>query len=136
MTNQAAKKTNENELRTFAITISVILGMLGGLILLRKGQAGLILVAIGAILFIVGVAWPKSLAIPHKVWMTISIVLGFITSHIVLALVYYIVLTPIGLFMRIMGKDRLTLRFDPMIDSYWIKRKDKEWSMEKYEKMF
>src|SRR5208337_2348676 len=129
MTNRAVKKPNKHELRTFVVTIFVVLGMLGGLILLRKGQAGLIVIAIGAIFFIVGMAWPKSVIIPHKVWMTISIVLGFITSHIVLALVYYIVLTPIGLFMRVVGKDRLTLRFDPMIDSYWVKRKEKEWSI-------
>ena len=68
--------------------------------------------------------------------MTLALVLGFIMSHIILALVYYLVLTPIGFFMRILGKDPLTLKSDPNADSYWIKREKKEWSRENYEKMF
>ena len=68
--------------------------------------------------------------------MTLSLVLGLIMSHIILALVYYLVLTPIGLFMRILGKDPLTLRFDPKSDSYWVRREKKEWRRENYEKMY
>ena len=136
MTNQAVKKPDKEELRKFAITISVALGVLGGLILWRKGQTGIILLAIGAVIFLVGLVWPKSLTILYKAWMAIALVLGFIMSHIILALVYYIVLTPIGVFMRIRGKDPLSLRFDPKADSYWVKREEKKWSRKNYEKMF
>lgn len=136
MTNQEMKKPDRKELRKFALTISIALGVFGGLILWRKGQAGLILLAIGAVIFLAGLVWPKSLAKLYKAWMALTLVLGFIMSHIILALVYYLVLTPIGVFMRILGKDPLTLRFDRKANSYWLKREDKEWNREKYEKMF
>ena len=88
----------------------------------EKGKLGFIFLGIGAVILLAGLVWPKSLALLYKAWMALALVLGFIMSHIILALVYYIVLTPIGLFMRILGKDPLTLRFDPKADSYWIKR--------------
>jgi hypothetical protein len=136
MKNQTVKKPDKKELRKFAITISVALVVLGGLVLWRKGQAGLIPIAIGAVIFLAGLVWPKSLALLYKAWMGLSLVLGFIMSHIILALVYYVVLTPIGFFMRLLGKDPLRLTFDPGADSYWRKRENKEWSKESYDKMF
>lgn len=136
MTSQQVKKSDKKELRKFALTISIALGVFGGLIFWRKGQAGLILLAIGAVIFLVGLVWPKSLALLYKGWMALALGLGFVMSHIILAVVYYIVLTPIGFFMRILGKDPLALRFDPKTDSFWVKREKREWSRENYEKMY
>ena len=48
--------------------------------------------------------------------------IGFVVSHVVLALVYYGVLTPIGLLMRIFGYDPMKRRNDPEAPSYWVKR--------------
>jgi len=47
---------------------------------------------------------------------------GLVVSHVVLALVYYLVLTPIGLAMRLFGRDPLSRRFDPRASSHWIPR--------------
>jgi hypothetical protein len=136
MVDLKIKTPNNQELRSFALTISVALGIVGALVLWRKGPMGFIFIAIGAVILLAGLVWPKSLAPLFKVWMTLALVLGFIMSHIILALVYYLVLSPIGLFMKILGKDPLTLRFDPKADSYWVRRKKKEWRRENYEKMF
>jgi hypothetical protein len=57
-------------------------------------------------------------------------------SHIILALVYYIVLTPIGVFMRMLGKEPLSLRFDRNAESYWIKRQKGLNDKTSYEKMY
>ena len=48
--------------------------------------------------------------------------IGFVVSHVVLAVVYYLVLTPIGLLMRVFGYDPMERRFDRNSDSYWIER--------------
>ncbi|HZZ18535.1 MAG TPA: SxtJ family membrane protein [Opitutaceae bacterium] len=48
--------------------------------------------------------------------------IGMVVSHIALAVVYFLVLMPIGLVMRILGRDPLTRRFDPDQKSYWLKR--------------
>lgn len=124
------------ELRKFAVTISIALGVLGGLVLWRKGQAGLIPIAIGAVIFLAGLVWPKSLAILYKAWMALALALGFIMSHIILALVYFVVLTPIGFFMKIVKRNPLELSFDRTAESYWIKRQKGLNDMTSYEKMY
>jgi hypothetical protein len=48
--------------------------------------------------------------------------IGFVVSHVILAIVYYLVLTPIGLVMRLSGRDPMARRFDPAAQSYWIQR--------------
>jgi hypothetical protein len=136
MTNNPVKKPDKEELRKFAVTIALALGVLGGLILWRRGQIGLIFLAIGSAIFLVGLVWPKSLALLYKAWMALAIVLGFIMSHIILSLVYYTVLTPIGFLMRMLGKNPLALRFDPKTDSYWVKREKKDLTRANYEKMY
>ena len=48
--------------------------------------------------------------------------IGFVVSHVVLALVYYLVFTPIGLLMRVFGYDPMKRGFDPEAATYWIAR--------------
>lgn len=48
--------------------------------------------------------------------------IGFVVSHVVLALVYYAVLTPIGIVMRIFGYDSMRKSFDPGAATYWVER--------------
>ena len=48
--------------------------------------------------------------------------IGFVVSHVLLAAVFYLVLTPIGLIMRLVGYDPMHRRFDPEAASYWIAR--------------
>ena len=136
MLKEKLKKPDKEELRKFAITISVALGVLGVLILWRNGQAGLIFLSIGAVIFLAGLVWPKSLALLYKAWMALALVLGLIMSHIILALVYYVVLTPIGFFMKIVRRDPLELSFDRNAKSYWIKRQKGVHDKASYEKMF
>jgi hypothetical protein len=49
--------------------------------------------------------------------------IGFVVSHVVLALVYYLVVTPIALVMRIVGYDPMGCRRDPDLTSYWVARR-------------
>jgi hypothetical protein len=48
--------------------------------------------------------------------------IGFVVSHVVLALVYYLVFTPVGLIMRLVGYDSMRRRSDSAADSYWLSR--------------
>lgn len=79
--------------------------------------------------------WLAAVAIPAAGWMVpavmrlvyialavIAFPIGFVVSHLVLAAVYYLVLTPIGLVMRGVGYDPMARRFDPEAASYWVTR--------------
>jgi hypothetical protein len=56
-------------------------------------------------------------------WMRAAEPMGWTFSHLVLAVVYYGVLTPIGLKMRLFGRDPMQRRFDRQATSYWVERK-------------
>jgi hypothetical protein len=124
------------ELRKFSFTLFCVLGFLGGLVLWRKGEAGLLLWGIGIAVFLMGLIKPRSLGAIHKGWMGISFLMGFFMTHLILALIYYLVLTPMALVMRALGKDPLRLKHDRNAVSYWIERPRREFTRQSYEKMF
>ena len=62
--------------------------------------------------------------------------IGFVVSHGVLAAVYYLVLTPIGLLTRLFGYDSMEKRFDPEAESYWFKRSIKRVESKRYFRQF
>lgn len=129
--NSAAK-----ELRDFAFTLSCALGFLGGVILWRKGEIGFLFWVIGMVILSMGLLRPRLLVPINKVWMGISFLMGFFMTHLILALMYYLIFTPVGLVMKTLGKDPLSLKHDPNVKSYWIKRPREEFNRESYEKMF
>ena len=79
---------------------------------------------------ILGTINSKLLTPLNFVWIKFGELLGIIIAPIVMALIYFIILTPIGLFMRLIGKDLLNTKFSKN-RSYWIKREKKIGSMKK-----
>ena len=64
----------------------------------------------------------RALAPLNRLWSRFGLLLSKIVSPIVLALLYFLTVVPVGLLMRLSGKDPLRLRFDPKAESYWIPR--------------
>ncbi|MBI5472049.1 MAG: hypothetical protein HY961_06855 [Ignavibacteriae bacterium] len=58
----------------------------------------------------------------HIGWMTLAFALGWLNTRILLSLFFYLILTPIGLMMRVFGKDFLDERIDRSASTYWKKR--------------
>jgi len=77
---------------------------------------------VAAAFALVTVAAPKLLAVPNRLWMRVGLLLNRIISPIVLAFLFYVVVTPMGVLMRVFGKDSLRLRRDASDTSYWIER--------------
>ena len=129
-------KTDVKELRKFSIILFLCFGIIGLLVLWRKGEAGLIFCGIGLAFLLCGLTLPKLLVYPYKGWMALSAMLGFLMSHLILLLMYYLVITPIGISMRILGKNFLLERIDRDVNTYWIKKEQKLYVSERSEKMF
>jgi hypothetical protein len=68
-------------------------------------------------------------------WMLAAVPIGWTLTHLILGLIYYLVLTPIGLLMRLVGKDPMRRRLERDASSYWIER-DEAASSERYFKQF
>jgi len=66
--------------------------------------------------------YPRALAPIERGWSLIAHVLGFINTRILLAIVFFVVLAPIALVMRAIGKDPLDRRRDRRLPTYWRKR--------------
>ena len=67
----------------------------------------------------------------NKFWIKLGEILGIIISPVIMALVYFIILTPVSLIVRMFGKDLLGLKFLKKDETYWIKRKKNIGSMKK-----
>ncbi len=70
----------------------------------------------------VALAYPRALAPLNKLWLKFGTLLHAITSPIILGLMFYLVITPAGLLIRLLGKDLLRLKPDPDASTYWVPR--------------
>ena len=76
----------------------------------------------GPTLLLGALVWPRALAPVERGWSLLASVLGFINTRILLAFVFFVVLAPIALVMRVVGKDPLERRLDRRRPTYWRTR--------------
>ncbi|MBI1870475.1 MAG: hypothetical protein HYS07_04695 [Chlamydiae bacterium] len=126
--------TSKKSLKKFGITMGAVLFLFSGWLIFRKSFSFLRSIIFGSGIFLVisGAFYPGILRGVYRVWMGIAFLLGSIVSRLILLLLFYFVITPLGLIARVMGKNFLDLEFDKKKNSYWI-NKDKTVN---YEKMY
>ena len=78
-------------------------------------------VVLACIFLALGLFKPVFLGPLNKTWVKLGALLGKFIAPIVMAIIYFIILTPIGIFMRLIGKDLLNTKLTKQ-NSYWIKR--------------
>ena len=123
--------------REFGLVVGGVFVLLGGWWLYRGKfpSAAHIVLPLGVLLFLLGLIWPKILVLPNRAWMLLAEVLSFVTTRIILALVFFLVVTPIGLVKRLSGWDPLSRR-GPRSTSYWKPYSERQRDPRHYEKMF
>ena len=117
--------------RSFGLLFFLVFLILGLWPLKNSLDPNLYLISISAVFLILGLINSKILSPLNKLWIKFGEILGMVIAPLVMALVYFIVLTPVSLIVRIFGKDLLDLKFLKEKDSYWINRKKKRLSMKK-----
>lgn len=108
--------------RSFGLVVGGILAALGLYLWLSGSDRFLWLLAPGFTLLLVGWIRPQLLHVLNVAWTKLGLLLGSIVAPIVMLLVYVISIVPIGLLLRLSGKDLLRLRKADAADSYWIGR--------------
>ena len=117
--------------RSFGLLFFFIF-LIVGLWPLKNGEnINFYFIVISFIFLILGLINSKLLSPLNKLWIKFGEILGIIIAPIVMALVYFIFLTPISLIVRIFGKDLLGLKFLKNKETYWVKRKKDLASMKK-----
>jgi hypothetical protein len=122
-------------LRTFGLVVGTAFLLIGLLAYLKGWSAGTEFVSGGAgiLLIVLGLILPAALKRIHKVWMGFAIVLGSIVSRIILTILFFVIISPIAVIARMMGKKFIQQHRNPSGGSYWIRR-DPARTMD-YEKM-
>ena len=78
--------------------------------------------AVAAAFALVAVVVPKLLALPNRLWLKLGLLMGKIVAPIALGILFYAVFMPVGVLMRLLGKDPLKLKRDDAAPTYWVKR--------------
>ncbi len=115
-------KTGPRELRKFGLLVGGVLTALGLFMWARsKGHYPYFLVP-GLALLALGLLAPRVLKPVYLAWMALALALGFVVSHVILTLFFFLVIAPIGLVARGLGRDFLRLRIDRQASTYWLPR--------------
>ena len=117
--------------RSFGLLFFAVFLILGLWPLKNGENLNFYFIIVSAIFLILGLINSKLLSPLNKLWIKFGEILGIIIAPIVMALVYFVILTPVSLIVRIFGKDLLGLKFIKEKDTYWIKRKKILGSMKK-----
>ncbi len=110
--------------RNFGIVFFIVFVLIGLYPLLNGNEIRYWSIIISLIFLILGVLNSKILSPLNKLWFKFGIFLGSIVSPIVMGFIFFLVVTPISLIMKIAGKDILNLKKNKK-NSYWIENKDK-----------
>ena len=81
---------------------------------------------IGTSAGVVGLAWPPFARVVYVVWMVIVLPIGWIVSHAALAVLFYLVFTPIAIIMKLCGYDSMQRKFDRQAATYWKRRQQND----------
>ena len=108
--------------RSFGLVFAVVFLAIGLSPLLAAGGIRIWPLVIAAVLGVVALAYPRLLRPANALWLKFGLLLSRIVNPIVLGLLFFVVITPAGLIMRLLGKDPLRLRIDRTAPSYWIER--------------
>jgi hypothetical protein len=123
-------------LRKFGLTVGIVLLAITAVLFFNNRSGYVYFGAVGIFLSLAGIIFPKVLKPFNKVWMSLALIIGWFTSRLILILLYYFVITPIGIIARIAGKDFISERWNKEQKSYWVKREIKSFSKEEFERQF
>jgi hypothetical protein len=108
--------------RNLGVTFAVVLALISALKFYRGDAAAVYWLAAAAVFLACAFLWTAPLRPLNVVWHRLGLILFAVVSPLVMGVVFYTTVAPIGLLMRRFGKDPLRLEFDPAARSYWIER--------------
>ena len=109
--------------RGFGLTFAAVFGLVGAYKLLGSGSGwGYAWFAGGAVFLTLALAVPGVLAPINRAWTRLGLLLYRVVNPVIMALLFYVTVVPIGLVMRLFGKRPLQLAREPDAASYWIER--------------
>ena len=128
-------RATKKDLRDFAVIFGIIFLLLSGFLFYDEKDYYQVCLYISGSLLSLGFLLPFVLKPFYTVWMVFSVLIGWVMTRVILSLLYYLIITPIGLIMRIFGNDFLDLK-KLNHSSYWNFRNSEDKNNQSYEKQF
>lgn len=125
---------SRKDLRNFAIIALIVSILISFLLYLLKGLAiqwVAIIITIGFIIFLSSFISLKLIRFIYLGLTLVTLPVGWVVSFLLLAAFYFLLITPLGLFFRLIGRDTLYRKFDPKAKSYWLTHRSPD-SSERY----
>ena len=117
--------------RSFGILFFLVFLIIGFYPMYNGNSPSIFILILSLPFLILGLLNSKILTPFNRAWIKLGEILGLIIAPIIMALVYFIFLTPISLIVRLFGKDLLSINFNKKLETYWINRKKNLGSMKK-----
>jgi saxitoxin biosynthesis operon SxtJ-like protein len=116
---------SKKELRTFSLCALAFLCIVGWIVARRSESipAGAAVATVGIALAVLGLMVPQALRPVWVVLMVVNYPIGWVVTHVVMAIIFYLVVTPIGVIMRTTGRDPMERAFDRSAKTYWKRRR-------------
>lgn len=108
--------------RGFGLVFAAFFAAVGFWPLLKHGGIRVWALAVAGLFLVVALAAPRILSPLNRVWTALGIAIGRVTNPVITAVIFFLIFTPVGFVMRMMGSDPLRRRLDQEATSYWIKR--------------
>tara|TARA_B100000989_G_C19264808_1_gene353678 strand:+ start:203 stop:595 length:393 start_codon:yes stop_codon:yes gene_type:complete len=115
--------------KSFGIVFFVVFLIIGLYPLIYNNNPKIWSLIISAIFLFLGLINSKLLTPLNKAWFIFGIFLGKIVSPFIMGIIFFLVVTPIGFIMKILGKDLLQLKFNKNVQTYWIEKSDQKSKM-------
>ena len=107
--------------RNFGIVFFIVFLIIGLYPIINNGELRIWSLIISLLFLILGLIDSKILTPLNKVWFKFGLFLGKIVSPFIMGIIFFLVVTPIGFIMRLLGKDLLNLKYNNL-KSYWIEK--------------
>jgi hypothetical protein len=136
VTNTHGARATDAQARKTALLVGGVMLLIAAWNLYR-GRTTVVFIfgGVGALLLFAGLFVRAAARAFHEAWMRLASALGYVNSRVLLTLMYYLVLTPYGLVMRLAGRDPLRRRGERG-ESYWVERKTTRQAREQFERLF
>lgn len=122
--------------RKFGVTFSVIFAVLAVLLAHRHISWAYAAGTMAVLSLILGLRFPDVLTAPNRAWLKLGLLLNKIVSPIVMIVLFFVVIMPIGLIIRLFRKDLLRLKRDRSAQTYWLSRSDSRNATESMRQQF
>jgi hypothetical protein len=117
--------------RSFGLLFAFVFLIIAFWPLKNSGLINVYLVILSALFLLLSLLRPAILSPLNKIWVKFGEIIGIVVAPIVMGLIYFLILTPISILVRLFGKDLLNIKFLKNVNTYWIERKKKISSMKK-----